>query len=109
MNNPLDKIQNWSERATQANYCASKLAKNCGVSLKTLQRHFLKKMGKSPKKWLLEQRRQLAGKLLQNGSSVKETAGLLNYKHQNHLTNEFTKHLGYCPTNKTAPLPPPNQ
>lgn len=104
MNKRLHQIQNWPERAQAANWRAATLAKNCDVSMRTLERHFLKEMGKSPKKWLLEQRHQKADKLLQAGLSVKETAVSLDYKHQSHLTNGFKKHWGYCPTDKTTSL-----
>lgn len=104
MKNPLDKIQNWPERAQAANWCANMLAKNCGVSLRTLERHFLKEMGKSPKKWLSEQRQQQADKMLKDGLSIKETAECLNYKHPSHLTNAFKKQWGCCPTDKPAPV-----
>jgi AraC-like DNA-binding protein len=104
MNTRLRCIQNWSELAKQAKWCATTLAKNCGVSLRTLERSFLKEMGKSPKAWLLEQRQQQADKFLRGGSSVKETAECLNYKHPSHLTNAFKKQWGYCPTDKPAPM-----
>jgi transcriptional regulator GlxA family with amidase domain len=104
MNTKLNHIQNWHELAKDANWSAAKLAKLCCVSLRTLERHFLKNMGKSPKAWLSEQRLQRAINLLQDGSSVKETAGLLGYKHPNHLTNRFKKHCGHCPTVNPAPI-----
>lgn len=102
MNNRLHKIQNWPERAQTANWCASTLAKDCGVSLRTLERYFLKGMCKSPKKWLAEQRQQRASALIQAGSTVKETAAQLDYKHPSHLTNAFKKQCGCCPTDKPA-------
>ncbi len=102
MNSRLNHIQNWPEQAQQANWCATTLAKNCGVSLRTLERFCLKTMGKSPKAWLLEQRQQRAAKLLQDGCSVKETAANLGYKHQNHLSNEFQKRWGCCPSDKSV-------
>jgi transcriptional regulator GlxA family with amidase domain len=104
MNTKLNHVQNWSELAQQADWRAATLAKNCDVSLRTLQRYFLKEIGKSPKAWLAEQRQQQAAKLLQGGSSVKEAAASLDYKNPNHLTNEFKKHWGYCPTKNTAPI-----
>jgi len=104
MNNQWHKIQNWPERARTANWCANTLAKNCGVSLRTLERHFLKEMGKSPKQWLAEQRQQRANALIQAGSTVKETAAQLDYKHPSHLTNAFKKQWGCCPTDKPAPI-----
>jgi transcriptional regulator GlxA family with amidase domain len=45
----LHKIQNWPERAHEAGWRATTLAKNCGVSLRTLRRFLWKNMGKSPK------------------------------------------------------------
>jgi transcriptional regulator GlxA family with amidase domain len=103
MNRRLHHIQNWPERAQAAKWSAATLAENCGVSLRTLERFFLKNMGKSPKQWLSDQRQQRANELIQDGSSVKETAALLNYKHPSHLTNEYKKQWGYCPTDTTAP------
>jgi len=108
MNSRLQQIQNWPELAQAANWSAAMLAKKCGVSLRTLERHFVKEMGKSPKAWLSEQRQQQAVILLQNGSSVKVTAGNLGYKHPNNLTNGFKKHWGYCPSNKTVSMPVQN-
>ena len=102
MNERLHQIQNWPERAQVARWCANTLAKNCGVSLRTLERYFLKEMGKSPKAWLSEQRQQQAGKLMDNGSSVKAAAELLDFKHSNHLTNAFKKHWGSCPSERSA-------
>ena len=102
MNRRLPQIQDWLERARGAKWCATTMAKNCGVSLRTLERHFLKEMKKCPKAWLAEQRQQRAFELIQDGSRVKETAALLDYKHPNHLTNAFTKCFGHCPTDKTS-------
>jgi len=103
MNSKLNYIQNWPELAKQANWSASKLAKICGVSMSTLERYFLKRMGKSPKGWLSGQRQQQAAAILQEGVTVKETAYYLGYKHPSHLTNEFKKHWGNCPTYKATP------
>jgi AraC-like DNA-binding protein len=104
MNSRLHYIQNWPELASEAGWCANTLAKNCGVSLRTLERFFLKEMGKCPKAWLSEQRQQRAVRQLQDGSSVKETAGNLDYKHPSHLTNSFKKQCGHCPTNATIAI-----
>jgi AraC-like DNA-binding protein len=100
----LRYIQNWPELALEANWRAATLAKQQGVSLRTLERYFLKQKGKSPKAWLLEQRRQKADKLLQAGLSVKEAAARLDYKHSTHLSRDYKEHLGCCPTSKTAPI-----
>jgi transcriptional regulator GlxA family with amidase domain len=52
MNGRLHQIQNWSELAHEAKWSAAALAKKCGVSLRTLERHFLKAMGRRPQTWL---------------------------------------------------------
>ena len=104
MNTKLNHIQKWPELALAANWCAATLAKNCGVSLRTLERYFLDEMGKCPKAWLSEQRQQRANELIQDGSSVKETAGSLDYKHSTHLSRDYKGHWGCCPTDKTAPI-----
>jgi AraC-like DNA-binding protein len=103
VNTKLDHIKNWLELAREANWSAKALAKRCNVSVRTLERYFLRKKGKAPKAWLAEVRQQLAVELLQDGTSVKETAGCLKYKHPSHLTNEFKKHWGHCPTTKSVP------
>jgi transcriptional regulator GlxA family with amidase domain len=98
MNSKLNHIQSWSELARQANWSVSALAKKCGVSARTLERYFLKDMGKCPKAWLSEQRQLLASKLLLDGSSVKETAACLGYKNQHHFSRDFKKQYGRPPS-----------
>jgi len=97
MNTKLNHIQNWPERARDTNWSASALARKCGVSVRTLERYFLKRMGKNPKAWLAEQRQHQAIELLRDGSSVKETAATLGYKHSNHFSREFKKCWGHNP------------
>ena len=70
MNRRLHQVQNWPEMARQAKWSAAALAKNCGVSLRTLERYFLKENGKRPKVWLSEQRQQRASELIQGGSLI---------------------------------------
>ena len=102
MNSRLNHIQDWSALAQQARWSASALAKECGVSVRTLERHFRRRMGKSPKAWLAEQRQSLAIQLLQRGSSVKETAGHTGYQNASAFSREFKKHWGNCPAMQSA-------
>lgn len=97
MNTRLHQIQNWPELAQQAKWSATALAKKCDVSLRTLERHFLTQMGKTPKAWLAEQRQFRAVELLLDNSSVKETAIYLGYKHATNFTRKFKDHWGGCP------------
>jgi transcriptional regulator GlxA family with amidase domain len=104
MNTRLNHVQDWLELARQANWSAAALAKKCGVSLRTLERHFLKEMGKCPQAWLSEQRQRRAIELLQDGSTVKETAGSLGYKYATHFSREFKEQWGHCPSTISALL-----
>jgi transcriptional regulator GlxA family with amidase domain len=98
MNTKLNHIQNWSELASQANWSASALAKKCGVSVRTLHRHFLKQMDKSTKDWLAEQRQRHAVELLRKGSSIKETSACLDYKQPGSFSRGFKSHWGIRPS-----------
>ena len=103
MNSKLNQIQNWPELARQANWSASTLAKNCGVSRRTLHRHFVKQMGKSPKEWLAGQRQHQAHELLGDGCSVKEAAYRLGYKQTTSLTRKYKCTWGICPSQQVQP------
>ena len=98
MNTKLKYVQNWPELARQAKWSASALAKLCGVSVRTLHRHFLKHLGRSTKIWLAEQRKKNACELLSDGSSVKEAAACLGYKQPNNFTRYFKTQTGICPS-----------
>jgi AraC-like DNA-binding protein len=98
MNGRLQWIKKWEELARQANWSAATLAKKCGVSLRTLERYFLKAMGKHPQTWLCEQRQRQAIELLRDGCNVTKTATLLGYKHATHFSREFKKYWGHVPT-----------
>ena len=104
MSSRLNHIQNWPEIAKETGWTASALAKKCGVSVRTLERHFLAHLGQTPKAWLLGQRQRLAFELLTDGSTVKEAAHRLQYKHASHLTNGFKKHWGHPPTKEAKPI-----
>jgi transcriptional regulator GlxA family with amidase domain len=94
----LSLIKNWPELAPKANWAVSALAKQCRVSVRALEHHFLRKMGTNPKNWLREQRQQKALEMLSKGASVKEIAFELGYKHSHHLSRDFKAHFGYSPT-----------
>jgi AraC family chitin signaling transcriptional activator len=98
MNTRLHHIQNWPKLAQQANWSVAALAKKCGVSVRTLHRHFLKQMGKNTKVWLAEQRQRHAYELLRDGSSIKETAYYLGYKQPTNFTRKYKHHWGFCPS-----------
>jgi AraC-like DNA-binding protein len=98
MNSMLNQNPNWLELAQQANWSVSALAKKCGVSVRTVERYFIKMMGKTPHVWLSEQRHRHANELLRNGRSIKETANRLGYKYPTNFTRNYKSCMGSCPT-----------
>ncbi|MGD0207344.1 MAG: helix-turn-helix transcriptional regulator [Verrucomicrobiota bacterium] len=104
MNTRLNYVEDWLLLARKANWSVTKLADLCNVSVRTMERHFLKTTGKTPKVWLAEQRLKRARELLSEGSSVKETAFQLGYKYPHHFSRGFKGYWGYCPTMQTALL-----
>ena len=102
-NSRLKYIENWSELAREAKWSASAMAKKCGVSVRTLHRHWLKQTGKNTKAWLAEQRQRNALELLSKGCSVKETSACLAYMQPNNFSRQFKKQTGICPSMTTLP------
>jgi len=100
MNSKLNHFQNWPEMAREAKWSASELAKKCGISVRTLERHFLNNMDACPKKWLIEQRQKRASELLCAGSTVKEASYQIGYRHASTFSREYKKHCGSFPTEK---------
>jgi AraC-like DNA-binding protein len=76
------------------------LAKQCDVSVRTLERYFHEKVGMCPHAWLFDQRQRSAIELLRDGNSVKETAVILDYKHATHFSREFKKRWGHPPSTR---------
>jgi AraC-like DNA-binding protein len=89
MNARLKQIQNWRELAEQAEWSAALLAKKCGVSLRTLERHFLEKFGKCPRCWIGEMQQQRALEHLRSGFNVNETANKVGYGHTSSFCRKF--------------------
>jgi AraC-like DNA-binding protein len=93
----LKGIENWPARAAGASYCVYRLAEQCRVSTRTLDRFFEEKFGLPPWDWLHEERMKRARELLVDGSTVKETAVILGYRDPSHFSRDFKKHHGYPP------------
>jgi AraC-like DNA-binding protein len=98
MNSKLNHIHDWLQVAKRAGWSVKGMADHCGVSARSLERHFVKNMGRTPIAWLKEHRQKDAGELIHGGSSIKQTAAELGYNHSAHLTRDFKKHWGCCPT-----------
>lgn len=74
------------------------LARQCNVSVRTLERFFDDVFRVSPRKWLNAERQNRAISLLKKGYIVKEVAATLGYKNQHHFSRAFKEHYGLPPS-----------
>ena len=98
MASALRQIRDWEQLAASAKYNVAKLADECMVSSRHLERFFATAFGTSPHKWLHSLRMRRALELLRDCSQVKEVAKLLGYKDATHLTHDFKTFFGIPPS-----------
>jgi transcriptional regulator GlxA family with amidase domain len=87
----------WREMAKTAEYQVRRLAKLCGISVRSLQRHFPDMTGTRPQQWLNGERMRLAGELLARGLGVLEVRNQLAFKSAAHFSRSFKQHFGHAP------------
>lgn len=97
MNLPRNAKQ-WVILGKEAKWRVSTLAHNCGISVRTLQRHFIKRFRISPREWLAVHRQLRAAELLRGGRSVKEAAFELCYNQPTNFARQFKKRSGTRPS-----------
>jgi AraC-like DNA-binding protein len=102
MNHRLELISDWQERAVRANWCVQRLAKQCGVSRSTLERHIKSQAGECPHDWLEQMRMERAMELLSRDIPVKEASSRLGYQNPHHFSRVFKNHKGYPPSKLAA-------
>lgn len=83
--------------ARQAKWSVADLAQLCGVSTRTLERHFQETYQQTPEYWLAELRWRQALELVREGASVKAMAAELGYQQASTFSREFKKRFGQCP------------
>jgi transcriptional regulator GlxA family with amidase domain len=80
---------------------AAALADYLGVSAMGLQRLFRETTGRAPGRALLEMKMREASRLLSRpGSTVKETALTLGYRHPGDFTRAYAKFHGHPPSDR---------
>ena len=87
----------WESLAGKVDYRPALLARECGVSLRTLQRHFRMAYGTTASDWLRQVRMRDAYARLKAGCRVKEVAIDLGYKQMSHFSRDFRNAFGICP------------
>jgi AraC-like DNA-binding protein len=90
--------RNWDKLAKEAHFRPSNLARACGVSLRTLQRHFSDKYSLTISSWLTSVRLREAYQRIKSGERVKEVAFDLGYKQLSHFSREFKRFHGVPPS-----------
>lgn len=97
MQSKLDRVEDWEQKAKDARYNASRLARKLGVTLRSLETFFRERLGVSPHEWILQKRMREAAALLTRGSSVKAVASESGYKQVSHFSREFKRFYGVGP------------
>jgi AraC-like DNA-binding protein len=92
------KLLELESLAGDSSFCARKLAKACGLSLRQLQRQFHRILNQTPKKWLTRQRILLSCERLSGDEAIKEVAIDLGFKQASHFSREFKRIIGSTPS-----------
>ena len=97
----LQLAEQWMRRHLDVRAPAAALADYLGVSAMGLQRLFREATGRAPGRALLEMKMREASRLLSRpGSTVKETALTLGYRHPGDFTRAYAKFHGHPPSDR---------
>ncbi len=98
MSSCLDRITDWSARAQACRYSAARLARQCQVSARHLERYFHLQHGLTPHQWLRQLRLRLALKMMQVQTPLKVVAIELGYQNPSHFSHDFKDYFGVRPS-----------
>lgn len=97
MGSRLDRIGNWAELATEAEYKPVVMAALAPASLRQLERYFIVKFHKSPRDWARGLQCQKARGLIEMGYSNKATVNALKFTNESEFCRIFKKVYGFPP------------
>ena len=101
MSRRLNRIKDWNTAAIECGFQLEGMAKRCGVSERTLRRHFQKEFGVNLKVWVDGKRARIAAEHLLKGDLVKTTAADLNFTQRSQFSKFFKRLTGTAPTKFT--------
>lgn len=93
----LDGVADWEERARSARYFATRLADQCGVSRRQLNRFFLTEFKIPTKQWLEQRQRVDSLRWLKSGALIKEISEHLGFATASGFTRAFNGWYGVPP------------
>jgi transcriptional regulator GlxA family with amidase domain len=93
----LDYVTDWKALAKSSRYCAAKLALQCRVSTRQLERYFQNERGAPPHRWLRSLRLRQAVELIRDQTPLKEVAIELGYRDAAHFAHDFKGYFGVSP------------
>jgi AraC-like DNA-binding protein len=88
----------WRLSAEESNYSPLRMAEQCHVSLRHLERRFKLEVGFTPRVWLKRQRLKTALVRLQGTASIKEIAYGLRYCQVSHFCRDFKLQFRMTPS-----------
>jgi AraC-like DNA-binding protein len=93
-----DQGLDWQTLAFRSQFKPGKIAQLCGVSSRTVQRHFRQFYGCTLGQWLRNYRLDMAYRRLTAGDTIKVVAIELGYKQLSHFSRDFKRQYGCAPS-----------
>jgi AraC-like DNA-binding protein len=93
-----DQDLDWQNLAHRSQFKPGKIAQLCGVSSRTVQRHFRQFYGCTLGQWLRDYRLDTAYRRLAAGEAIKVVAIELGYKQLSHFSRDFKRQYGCAPS-----------